>query len=100
MRSARQVGFGLAARTPLREYLYHRYDYSFSPHQLGFLVDCLDPTADVEDTVHLILSDRRRSVPSVKAALELITPRLSPGGAIVVDDCQPHPLWDGALQAY
>ena len=26
--------------------------------------------------------------------------RLSPGGLIVVDDCAPDTMWDGALQAY
>jgi O-methyltransferase len=26
--------------------------------------------------------------------------RLSPGGIILVDDCMPHELWDGALAAY
>lgn len=41
----------------------------------------------------------------VKRALELIYPRLSPGGIIVVDDCwtKPNELaepFDGALQAY
>jgi hypothetical protein len=25
---------------------------------------------------------------------------MSPGGIIVVDDCTPGELWDGALQAY
>ncbi len=25
---------------------------------------------------------------------------MSPGGIIIVDDCQPDQMWDGALQAY
>lgn len=36
----------------------------------------------------------------VLATLEMIYRELSPGGIVVVDDCQPHDLWDGALQAY
>ncbi len=36
----------------------------------------------------------------VKAALDKVMSRMSLGGIVVVDDCQPHPLWDGALQAY
>jgi SAM-dependent methyltransferase len=35
----------------------------------------------------------RDSLPRIYAAL-------APGGVLVVDDCQPHELWDGALQAY
>jgi O-methyltransferase len=36
----------------------------------------------------------------VLAALEAIYPELTPGGVVVVDDCQPHPMFDGALEAY
>lgn len=36
----------------------------------------------------------------MRRALDEIYDRLSPGGIIVVDDCQKHDLWDGALQAY
>lgn len=36
----------------------------------------------------------------VLAALEAIYPKLARGAVVVVDDCQPHPMWDGALQAY
>ncbi len=36
----------------------------------------------------------------VKAALEKVVRLMHPGGIVVVDDCQEHPLWDGALQAY
>ncbi len=25
---------------------------------------------------------------------------MAPGALIVIDDCQEHPLWDGALEAY
>jgi O-methyltransferase len=35
-----------------------------------------------------------------KEALSKVMAAMSPGGIIVVDDCQPHELWDGALQAY
>ena len=37
--------------------------------------------------------------PVIKA-LEAIRPLLAKGAIVVVDDCQPHPMWDGALQAY
>lgn len=36
----------------------------------------------------------------VKEALRRIWPLVPAGGLVVVDDCQPHKLWDGALQAY
>jgi hypothetical protein len=35
----------------------------------------------------------RDSLPKIYAAM-------SPGGVLIVDDCQPNELWDGALQAY
>jgi O-methyltransferase len=36
----------------------------------------------------------------VKAALDKVMGLACPGSIVVVDDCQQHPLWDGALQAY
>lgn len=36
----------------------------------------------------------------VKAALERIHPLMQAGGIIVVDDCAPDQVYDGALQAY
>lgn len=36
----------------------------------------------------------------VLAALEFIHPRLTRDAIVVIDDCQPHSMWDGALQAY
>lgn len=36
----------------------------------------------------------------IKDTLPKIYASMSPGGIIVVDDCQPHELWDGAYQAY
>jgi SAM-dependent methyltransferase len=36
----------------------------------------------------------------IRNALPKIFAALSPGGIIVVDDCQPDAPWDGALQAY
>ena len=47
MLSPRRLAFQVLARTPLRKHLYHCYDYSFSPSQLCYLVDCLSRTADV-----------------------------------------------------
>ena len=35
-----------------------------------------------------------------RGALEQIWAQLTPGGVILVDDCQPDQRWDGALQAY
>jgi O-methyltransferase len=192
----RRAGFQLAALTPLRTYLYHRYSYSFTPSQLGFLIECLNRTAQVEGIVveigcaygqttvyldrHLNATndarrytcidtftgftpeDRdfeervrgksssaykhsfadvslrgfRRTLANngvtrvtpiqadiktynmdalkpisfclidvdlylpVKAALDKVMGLIQPGGIVVVDDCQVHPLWDGALQAY
>ncbi len=49
--SLRRSGFRLASLTPLRKYLYYRYDFSFSPNQLCFLVSCLNRTACVEGRV-------------------------------------------------
>jgi O-methyltransferase len=34
-----------------------------------------------------------------KTALEKLWPRLSPGGIIVIDDCQPEHVYDGSRQA-
>jgi predicted O-methyltransferase YrrM len=36
----------------------------------------------------------------VLAALEAIHSELAPGAIVIVDDCQPDPMWDGALEAY
>ncbi len=36
----------------------------------------------------------------VKDLLPKVFSRMSSGGIIVVDDCQPDQMWDGALQAY
>ena len=36
----------------------------------------------------------------IRHALPKIFGAMSPGGIIVVDDCQPANLWDGALRAY
>lgn len=192
----RQLGFRLAAATRLRKYLYYRYQYSFNPAQLCFLVDCLNRTAASDGSIveigcafghttvfldqHLrsrgdsreyvcidtftgftpddlafeesargkrsqwysaSYSDasrehfertlenngvtRVRTVQAdinaydlrvvgpvsfclidvdlylpVTSALEKVMGLMSPGGIVVVDDCQEHPLWDGALQAY
>lgn len=192
----RRTGFRLAARSPLGKYLYYRYDYSFSPSQLCFLVRCLDETSDVEGSVveigcayghttvfldkHLenredvrdyfcidtfagfteedaafehrargkssisyersyadaSLKAFRRTLANngvtrvkpvqadikaydlgslgkisfclidvdlylpVKKALEKVVGLMGTGGIIVVDDCQEHTMWDGALQAY
>jgi predicted O-methyltransferase YrrM len=191
-----KLGFDLASRTRLQKYLYYRYDYSFSPHQLGYLVGALDCTASLPGVIlevgcayghttvflnkHLAaVGDRRRYicidtfhgftmadtnfeerergkdgpdlrrryadvtlrtfertmkynditwVEAVKAdvatwephlpegvsfclidvdlylpvtaALQKIVPLMQPGAVTIIDDCQAHPLWDGALQAY
>ncbi len=36
----------------------------------------------------------------IKDILPNLHRNLSPGGIVVVDDCMPHELWDGALAAY
>lgn len=36
----------------------------------------------------------------ISSVLPKIYSELSEGGVIVVDDCQPHPMWDGALVAF
>ena len=36
----------------------------------------------------------------IKATLPSIHAAMSPGGVIVIDDCKPDNIWDGALQAY
>ncbi len=36
----------------------------------------------------------------VKDLLPKVFSAMSPGGIIIVDDCQPDQMWDGALQAY
>ncbi|MGI8791648.1 MAG: TylF/MycF/NovP-related O-methyltransferase [Acidimicrobiales bacterium] len=196
MPAVKRALFELAARTPLRRYLYYRYDYSFTPRQLAFLVRCLDQVEAVEGDVlevgcayghttvylnkHLAVSGSRKSyfcidtfegftaldvayeesqrgkseagyerryadvsirafrrtlannalddVTTVKgdianmsldflgplsfalidvdlylpvrAALERLYSKMAPGALIVIDDCQEHPLWDGALEAY
>jgi O-methyltransferase len=192
----RSAAFEVASRTALRKYLYHRYDYSFSPRQLCYLIDCLSRTVDVAGRVveigcayghttvfldrHLRESHDPRDIvcidtfsgftvedatfeeqqrgkvsakyssrfadvslrrfqrtmtdngvtrvravqadiksydmnsigeisfclidvdlyQPVRVALEKVIPLMTPGGIVVIDDCRPHPLWDGALQAY
>ncbi len=51
MPAVKRALFEMGARTPLRRYLYHRYDYSFTPRQLAFLVHSLDEVAAVEGDV-------------------------------------------------
>jgi O-methyltransferase len=36
----------------------------------------------------------------VRKALDAIWPRMADGGIIVIDDCAPENIYDGALQAY
>jgi hypothetical protein len=36
----------------------------------------------------------------VLTSLRKVVPLVKPGGIVVVDDCNDHHLWDGALQAY
>lgn len=36
----------------------------------------------------------------IASVLPKIYEELSPGGTIIVDDCKPNEMWDGALQAY
>jgi predicted O-methyltransferase YrrM len=36
----------------------------------------------------------------IKTILPMVYSAMAEGGIIVVDDCQAHPLWDGALVAY
>jgi hypothetical protein len=36
----------------------------------------------------------------IRDALPKIHAAMSPGGIIIVDDCKPNNIWDGALQAY
>lgn len=192
----RRIGFRLLALTRLRRYLYYRYQYSFTPSQLCFLIECLDRTSEVEGAVVEIgcafghttvfldkhLSSRgdqrnyvcidtfsgftdddvafereargkhsvsyagcysdaslqhfQRTLANngvtrvkpiqadvrthdldslgpisfclidvdlylpVQSALEKVMKLVSPGGIVVVDDCQDHPLWDGAWEAY
>lgn len=55
------------------------------------------PAADLKVSFCLIDVDLFKPV---EAALQKIAPLLQSGGIIVIDDCQDHPLWDGALQAY
>src|SRR5690606_33349391 len=57
------------------------FDYGALPPIAFALVD-----VDLERPVH--------------AALEGIWPRLVPGGVVVVDDCKPGTIWEGALVAY
>lgn len=187
--------FGLSAlrRSRVGRYLTYRYDYSFTPSQLGFLVSCLDATSEVAgrivevgcayghttvflnkhlqdrgmnkeyicvdtfsgfteadirheheqrgktsayrgfadaslDAFHRTMRVNKVEVGIIQGdvcemnladyapisfalldvdlyrpmshALGQLYEALSPGGRIVVDDCQEHPLWDGALQAY
>ena len=42
---------GAALHTPLEKYVFHRYDYQFTPPQLCFLCECLERTRDVEGSV-------------------------------------------------
>lgn len=38
-------------RTPLRRFSFYRYDYMFSPRQLGFLLSCIEKTEGVPGAV-------------------------------------------------
>ncbi|MEO5679860.1 MAG: class I SAM-dependent methyltransferase [Acidimicrobiales bacterium] len=46
-----RFGFEVASHTRLRKYLYYKYDYSFTPAQLCFLVGCLQRTASVRGPI-------------------------------------------------
>ena len=47
----------------------------------------------------VVLLDVDLYLPTLRT-LEAIYPLLVPGGVILVDDCQPDQVFDGALQAY
>jgi len=52
VRRAKAAGYEVVAgHTPLRQYLYYRYNFGFSPAQLGVLVAALDRTRDVPGQV-------------------------------------------------
>jgi hypothetical protein len=57
-----------------------------------FDLSCVAPIA-------LCLIDVDLYIP-VKDLLPKVFSVMSPGGMIIVDDCQPDQMWDGALQAY
>ena len=40
--------------TPFRRYIYHRYQYAFTPEQLSFLVNCINQTRDVAGMIYEI----------------------------------------------
>lgn len=48
---ARALLKDLAFRTPMARWVAHRWQYNFSPSQLGFLCSCLDRTRDVPGPV-------------------------------------------------
>ena len=58
-----------------------------------------------ESRLQTVRADRFRLVDvdlylPVKSALQLIAPHMSDGGVIIVDDCIPDNVFDGAWQAY
>ena len=55
--------------------------------------------ADVAPKISFALLDVDLYLP-MKAGLEKLTPRMEPGGVIVVDDVKPSSTFDGAYQAY
>ncbi|MBW3625427.1 MAG: TylF/MycF family methyltransferase, partial [Armatimonadetes bacterium] len=56
-------------------------------------------TFDYPEDISFALIDMDLYLP-VQNVLSLIYERLSYEGIIIVDDCQSHPMFDGALQAY
>ena len=74
-------------------------------HRQGY--DCFEVIASDSEKVDwarigslaVVLLDVDLYLPTLRT-LEAIYPLLVPGGVIVVDDCQPDQVFDGALQAY
>ena len=40
--------------TPFRRFMHHRYDYSFTPEQLAFFIQCLNETREVAGEIYEI----------------------------------------------
>ena len=79
------------------------FDYSLRPANIttvtSISVDVAQFDFDTISPISFCLLDVDLYLP-IKKCLPNVYRNMSAGGIIIVDDCQPDNIWDGAMQAY
>lgn len=74
-------------------------NFAAYPWLTAYQANCADFDYARIAPIKLALLDVDLYLPT-RAALEGVFQNLTPGGVILIDDCAPNSVWDGALQAY